>query len=820
MANLGSLVVSLEANVAKFSSDMGKAAHIAETSMERVNKAAEMAKRGLELLGIAAGAQELWEKFDGAVEAADQLQKLSEKTGMTVESLSGLQYAAKLSGVDIDGLSIGLKKLSVSMFDAASGGVQQQAIFKSLGIAYKDTGGKLRDTNAVLLDVAERFSKMSNGAEKSALAVKLFGKSGVDLIPLLNEGKAGIKELTDEAERMGIVLSSDTAKRAEEFNDNMERLKMGMQSVTISAMTGLLPALNDIAQAFIDLNNQKSDSAIFWTGIGNGMKGVVIAADSVVTALSEIGHGLVAVQAASAYALTGRFAKAKDAIKEFTDYFSKAEKDYDERTKKLIIGSPAQSKRPPGSEGGTAPIIDTTAANSAKNILDGILKRYEALAQQEQAILTQRNSMLDKYNSDNLISFAAYYQGRANVRAEALKNELADYDKEIAALQAYRARADKATDKADATTKINALLDKKRKLEQDAANQTLTDTMAESSAYEGLDKQIRGVNASLFEMAGHLREAALIRFDDQNESIRKRLAVEGNTAALKQLDTLRAYTAAQADANDLQQQSSLIQQHLAAQEERINISQKTGALGELDALQKVGAARQEAVAQLQKIADKQQAIAEASGNPKLLQDAENFRVSIEKLGAESDLVAQKIQTVFTDAASNAFADFITGSKSAKEAFNDFATAVVNDISKMVAQNLATDLFSGMMGGGSGGSAGSGQNWVGAIASLFGFANGGIMTGAGPMPLHKYATGGVATGPQLAMFGEGSMNEAYVPLPDGRRIPVAMQGAQQSSAPPVVINMNVSTPDANSFKESSGQITSQLTRAMLRGRRNL
>jgi hypothetical protein len=53
--------------------------------------------------------------------------------------------------------------------------------------------------------------------------------------------------------------------------------------------------------------------------------------------------------------------------------------------------------------------------------------------------------------------------------------------------------------------------------------------------------------------------------------------------------------------------------------------------------------------------------------------------------------------------------------------------------------------------------------------------GGIMTDKGPLPLNSYVSGGIANSPQLALFGEGRMNEAYVPLPDGRRIPVAMKG---------------------------------------------
>ena len=68
-----------------------------------------------------------------------------------------------------------------------------------------------------------------------------------------------------------------------------------------------------------------------------------------------------------------------------------------------------------------------------------------------------------------------------------------------------------------------------------------------------------------------------------------------------------------------------------------------------------------------------------------------------------------------------------------------------------------------------------QKGILGLGSLIGFANGGIMTAMGPLPLNKYAGGGVASSPQVALFGEGRMPEAYVPLPDGRSIPVQMRG---------------------------------------------
>jgi len=116
------------------------------------------------------------------------------------------------------------------------------------------------------------------------------------------------------------------------------------------------------------------------------------------------------------------------------------------------------------------------------------------------------------------------------------------------------------------------------------------------------------------------------------------------------------------------------------------------------------------------------------------------------------------------------------------------------------------MFGNMFGGG------LNADISGLIGNSALFANGGIMTGDGAVPLRKYANGGVASSPQLAMFGEGSTPEAYVPLPDGRRIPVAMQN---SAGQQVVNNVNVyvSTPNADSFRKSERQIREQMLRAV-------
>ena len=111
-------------------------------------------------------------------------------------------------------------------------------------------------------------------------------------------------------------------------------------------------------------------------------------------------------------------------------------------------------------------------------------------------------------------------------------------------------------------------------------------------------------------------------------------------------------------------------------------------------------------------------------------------------------------------ATDAFVDFaFTG----KASFGDMVGSILKDMARMLIQTqVMGPLFKAL-----------GNSLPGLLP--FKFADGGIMSGAGSLPLNAYASGGVATGPQLALFGEGRMNEAYVPLPDGRSIPVTMQG---------------------------------------------
>jgi lambda family phage tail tape measure protein len=181
----------------------------------------------------------------------DEFFKLSQKTGVSVEALTALDYAAKLSDVSTEGLTKALQRLSVAMFDSQVNGEEGSAALKALGVSATDVHGQIRPTEQVLLDLADKFSAMPDGADKAALAVKLFGKEGLAIIPFLNQGREGITALIEEAQRLGLVMSEDVARASEAFNDNLTRLSAIFEGVQRQIGAAVIPVLADFTEQVI-----------------------------------------------------------------------------------------------------------------------------------------------------------------------------------------------------------------------------------------------------------------------------------------------------------------------------------------------------------------------------------------------------------------------------------------------------------------------------------------------------------------------------------------------------------------------------------------
>lgn len=146
--------------------------------------------------------------------------------------------------------------------------------------------------------------------------------------------------------------------------------------------------------------------------------------------------------------------------------------------------------------------------------------------------------------------------------------------------------------------------------------------------------------------------------------------------------------------------------------------------------------------------------------------------------------------------------FVEFAATGKATFGDLARSILKDILRIILRAMVAQAILSAIGGLKGSSTSALPS--GDVTAMFpggftGFAKGGVMTGSGSMPLRRYAEGGIARRPQLAMFGEGSMPEAYVPLPDGRTIPVSLEGGVGGSAPNVTVNV---------INQSNSQVTAE------------
>jgi hypothetical protein len=192
--------------------------------------------------------------FRKAIDDADALDELAQKLGFTVEALSRMKYAAEISGVPLEAFTMGVTKLSVALAAMAGGetGTTAARTLTALGISATDAAGRLRDSEVVLVDLADKFASFRDGAGKTALAVNLFGESGAKLIPFLNAGRDGIKELTAEADRLGITLSSKTAGAAGKFNESLDKLAVLVNAGFKASIESALPTLQRLADWLLE----------------------------------------------------------------------------------------------------------------------------------------------------------------------------------------------------------------------------------------------------------------------------------------------------------------------------------------------------------------------------------------------------------------------------------------------------------------------------------------------------------------------------------------------------------------------------------------
>ena len=234
-----------------------------------------------------------------AIENADELQKLADVTGLSAERLQELKYAGTNLGVEIDTITGAQAKLTKAMFASKDGMGSQADAFAALGLSVVDANGNLRDVKDVMGEAFTALNNVTNETERDALAMQIFGKSAMQLNPLIKAGGDGLRKLTDEARANGAVMSNEAVAGLDAFGDTIENLKSSALGSFGELFANMLPGIT----AFIDTLRglpkwiQENGDLLGVLAIGAGTLAAALIAYNISAITAAVSSGILATAA-------------------------------------------------------------------------------------------------------------------------------------------------------------------------------------------------------------------------------------------------------------------------------------------------------------------------------------------------------------------------------------------------------------------------------------------------------------------------------------------------------------------------------------------
>jgi phage-related protein/uncharacterized membrane-anchored protein YhcB (DUF1043 family) len=222
--------------------------------------------------------------------AIQGIQTQMEKTKFEIDATT---KEIQLHGDKSGELGIKLRGLQSDYADLKNKLDNTGTAFDKLGINIKDANGKQKDFQSILLEVADKFKGMPDGIDKTSLSMELFGRSGKEMIPLLNRGSDGIAELEKQADKLGLTLNEKTiggvAKLIEaqkKMKENSDAIKIAVGTLTAPVLANFYDQISELLGKFQSLNPEMKGAVANVLAFGGPVAG---AAGSVLTFLANLG---------------------------------------------------------------------------------------------------------------------------------------------------------------------------------------------------------------------------------------------------------------------------------------------------------------------------------------------------------------------------------------------------------------------------------------------------------------------------------------------------------------------------------------------------
>lgn len=254
MATLGSLIVNVLANTSGFAKSMkGVRGELNSLNAfgEKVKDQFGLVGGALAAIGVGFSAHAVVSGLNDIAEGMDDLAKVADRLGVSTEVFKGLEYGAGLAGVSSDSLAGSLQFLSKQIGEAIHGGGKAKVVFDELGLSAHKLSKMSADQQ--LRTLADSLSRVGTDAEKTRMALRLFGGDGAAMLTFLSEGEQAIGKYMREAERLGLTYSREEAAKVEEFNDAWETLAKTLGGIGTEIVIRLAPtasqAIKDLTEA-------------------------------------------------------------------------------------------------------------------------------------------------------------------------------------------------------------------------------------------------------------------------------------------------------------------------------------------------------------------------------------------------------------------------------------------------------------------------------------------------------------------------------------------------------------------------------------------
>lgn len=237
------LVAKLVADTSSFDSAMNKAEKSGKNLQSSLSgtfgKVKKLVASALSVAAIKKGVDSVISLANEVSNAGDKIDKQSQVLGLSRKAYQEWDYILGQNGASIDSMSVSMKTLNSAILSAADGSEEYNEALVKLGLNYVELGDM--NMEGQFEAVVRAFQKMPAGAKKSALAVKLFGRNGMELLPLLNQSETSIDELRQRAEELGIIMSDDAVNASVEYNDAMDDLNRTFNGIRNTFGAKLLP---------------------------------------------------------------------------------------------------------------------------------------------------------------------------------------------------------------------------------------------------------------------------------------------------------------------------------------------------------------------------------------------------------------------------------------------------------------------------------------------------------------------------------------------------------------------------------------------------